>query len=321
MRYVEVGGVRVSVIGLGTWQFGSAEWGYGENYAQWEALRIAERALELGINLIDTAEVYGNGRSELIVGAATRGREAFLATKLFSFWPVPQVIERRALASAGRLQTEAIDLYQLHWPTFHVPLDITMQGLRRVQQTGLVRQVGVSNFSLRRWQAAERRLGAPLLSNQVQYNLASRAAERDLIPYAASHDRVVIAYSPLAQGFLTGNYASGARPGGLRDWNPVNPLSWRGNRRRAAGLVEALRRVAGAHGASPAQVALAWVIRYDNVAAIPGARTLAQLEENAAAADLVLTEEELARLEEASQGFRPAPRALALLQMRRLGRS
>lgn len=119
MRFAEVDGARVSVIGLGCWKFGSSDWGYGDDYARHEAGAIVERALDLGINLVDTAEIYGYGRSERIVGAAIRGRrdDVFLATKLFPLLPLSPVVERRARASARRLGVDAIDLYQVTGPT------------------------------------------------------------------------------------------------------------------------------------------------------------------------------------------------------------
>ncbi|MDQ1397856.1 MAG: hypothetical protein QOG64_3115, partial [Acidimicrobiaceae bacterium] len=124
MRYVEVGGVRVSAIGLGTWQFGSREWGYGDQYAETEAVAITQRALDLGINLIDSAEIYAFGRSERIVGRAIHGRrdEAFLATKVFPVMPLSSVVQQRALATADRLGVDRIDHYQVHRPNPVVPI-------------------------------------------------------------------------------------------------------------------------------------------------------------------------------------------------------
>src|SRR3954465_10589449 len=123
MRYVEVGGVRLSAIGLGTWQFGSREWGYGDEYAEREAGDITRRALDLGINLIDTAEIYAFGRSERTVGRAIQGRrdEAFLASKVFPILPLAPIVEQRGQASARRLGVEQIDLYQVHWPNPIIP--------------------------------------------------------------------------------------------------------------------------------------------------------------------------------------------------------
>src|SRR5262249_55769709 len=153
MRFVEVDGARVSVIGLGCWQFGSSDWGYGDDYARHEAGKIVERALDLGINLVDTAEAYGYGKSECILGAAIRGRrdEVFLATKLFPLVPLAPIVQQRAQVSARRLGVDVIDLYQVHWPNPFVPNGPTMDGMRRVLDEGLVRYAGVSNFLLARW--------------------------------------------------------------------------------------------------------------------------------------------------------------------------
>lgn len=305
MRYVEAGGARLSVIGLGTWQFGSKEWGYGAAYAATGSLALVDRALDLGMNLIDTAEIYARGMSERLVGAALRDRraEAFLATKVFPLMPLAAIVEGHGRASAVRLGVEHLDLYQVHWPNPAVPISQTMEGMRRLRAAGVVRHVGVSNFSLPRWQAAEEALGEPVLTNQVRFSLASRRPETHLVPWASAHDRVVIAYSPLAQGLLSGRYDASHRPrGSLRH---MSPLFTPGNLGRAADLVAVLRRVAGEVGATPAQVALAWVIRRPNVVAIPGASSVAQLEANAAAADIVLSDDQDARLAEAAGRFRP----------------
>jgi aryl-alcohol dehydrogenase-like predicted oxidoreductase len=324
MRFVEVNGARVSAIGLGCWQFGSKEWGYGTEYARTTAVDIVQRALDLGVNLVDTAEIYGVGQSERIVGRAIAKRrgDVFIATKLFPVLPIPPVLEWRAVESAGRLRVKAIDLYQVHWPNPLAPNGPTMRGMRRLQQVGLVRQVGVSNFSLVRWRTAERMLGGPVVSNQVQYSLAMRKPDRDLVPYAQQNDRLVIAYSPLAQGLLGGRYdIDHPPPPGVRS---NNPLFLADNLERAQGLLRALREIAAAHDATPAQVALAWLIRKPNVVAIPGASSVAQLEANAAAADLDLTDDEDAQLTDESDRFDPVRGVAAvpgLLQARRQARA
>lgn len=296
MRYVELPGVRVSAIGLGCWQFGSGEWGYGKEYADREAGAIVNRALDLGINLVDTAEIYGLGRSESIVGRAIAGRrdEVFLATKILPVFPIASVVRRRAAGSARRLGVSKLDLYQLHFPNPVVPISRAMAGMRSLQRSGLIGHVGVSNYSLKGWYAAEKALGSPVLSNQVQFSLVQRKPLDALVPYAQQAGRLVIAYSPLAQGFLSGRYDATHRPTGtVRRRNSLfNPA----NLDRGAGLIEALREIGKAHGATPSQVALAWLIRIPNVVAIPGASRVSQVEENAAAADLALSDEEDARL-------------------------
>jgi aryl-alcohol dehydrogenase-like predicted oxidoreductase len=188
MRSVAVEGLErpISKIGLGTWQFGSREWGYGKDYADGEAGRIVRRALELGVTLFDSAEIYGFGASERILGAALgeRRTEVVLATKLFPLAPLPAVVRHRARASARRLGVDRIDLYQIHWPNPIVPLGQTMRGLRELVDAGVVAEVGVSNFDLARWKRAEEELGRRVLSDQVQYSLLARGPERELIPWA-----------------------------------------------------------------------------------------------------------------------------------------
>jgi aryl-alcohol dehydrogenase-like predicted oxidoreductase len=313
MRYLSIGtGTKISRIGLGTWQFGSREWGYGESYAGQQARDIVRRALELGVTLFDTAEIYGFGRSERILGDALgEDREsAFIATKIFPLLPIAPVVEQRAVASAQRLQTRRIDLYQVHQPNPVVRDGTIMRGMRTLQRVGLIGEVGVSNYSLDRWRAAEQALGSRVLSNQVRYSLVARAPERDLVPYAESADRLVIAYSPLGQGLLSGRYHRGSRP--VNRVRTGNPLFLPENLERAAGLIAALRDVADAHGATPAQVALAWVIRHPAVVAIPGASSVEQLESNVAAASIELTDDQVQALGEASDRFRPVTGPAAL---------
>ncbi|HLI45074.1 MAG TPA: aldo/keto reductase [Acidimicrobiales bacterium] len=305
MRTIEVGGARLSVIGLGTWQFGAREWGYGSEYDTRVAPAIVRRALDLGITLIDTAEIYGFGRSERIVGRAIEGRrdEVFLATKLLPLVPLEPVVEWRALESAARAGVDHIDLYQVHWPNPLFAPGTPMRAMAKLQRIGLVRHVGVSNYSLDQWRQADDALGGPVLSNQVQFSLAVRRHGDVLVPWAAEHDRVVIAYSPLAQGLLSGRYSKERPPQGRA--RQGNALFLPDNLERARELLGVLDEVARAHYASSSQVALAWLIRRPNVVAIPGASSVAQLEANAAAADLELSDDEDQALTEASDRFEP----------------
>jgi aryl-alcohol dehydrogenase-like predicted oxidoreductase len=306
MRYLDLDTTpKISKIGLGAWQFGSREWGYGDEYAEREAEAIVHRAIDLGVTLFDTAEAYGFGRSERILGRALGDRRAsvFLATKIFPLLPLAPVVEQRAVASANRLGTRLLDLYQVHMANPVIRDGTTMRGMKALQTVGLVGEVGVSNYSLDRWKAAEQALGSRVLSNQVQYSLARRDPEADLLPYAEAQQRVIIAYSPLAQGLLGGKYDRDHPPAGRV--RAGNPLFLPENLDRAAPLLAVLREVAAAHDASPAQIALAWVIRHPAVTAIPGASSVAQLESNVAAADIDLSAAEATALSAAAQRFQP----------------
>ena len=286
MRYLAIDTEKkISKIGLGTWQFGSREWGYGQPYAEGEARAIVRRALELGVTLFDTAEIYGFGRSERILGEALgEDRESvFLATKILPVLPIAPVVEQRAVASANRLGVRRIDLYQVHQPNPVVRDGTIMRGMRALQRVGLVGEAGVSNYPLERWRAAEDALGGRVLSNQVRYSLVDRSPERDLLPFAKYHQ--------------------GSRP--ANRVRAANPLFLPDNLERATDLIAVLREVAAAHAASPSQVALAWAIRRPAVTAIPGASSVAQLESNVAAAEIELSDEEYRALQAASDQFRP----------------
>jgi aryl-alcohol dehydrogenase-like predicted oxidoreductase len=313
VKYLEVPGLGpVSRIGLGTWQFGSREWGYGDAYADRAARDIVRRARELGITLFDTAEVYGFGRSERILGEALgheRG-DVVVASKVFPVAPFPPIVRRRWAGSAARLGLDRIPLYQIHQPNPVVPDSVIMPGMRDLIEQGRIGAAGVSNYSLARWRAADEALGRPVVSNQVQFSLASAAPLDDLVPFAERENRLVIAYSPLAQGLLGGRYGVDRRPGGVR---AVNPLFGTENLRRVAPLLDLVRDVAATHHVPPAQIALAWLVRLPRVVVIPGASSVEQLEANAAAGEVVLTADEHAALTDAARAFAPVSAARTVL--------
>jgi aryl-alcohol dehydrogenase-like predicted oxidoreductase len=305
MKYLEVDGVgQVSRIGLGTWQFGSGEWGYGDDYASVGARDIVQRALDLGVTLFDTAEVYAFGKSERILGEALGDKRAdvVVASKIFPILPIPAVVKQRARASARRLRLDRIPLYQVHQPNPVVPDSVIMPGMRSLLDAGRIGAAGVSNYSLARWRKADAALGRPVISNQVHFSLAHPQPLDDLVPFAERENRIVIAYSPLAQGLLGGKYGIDNRPSGVRS---TNPLFGTENLRRIEPLLSTLRDVASEVDAKPAQVALAWLISLPGVVAIPGASSVDQLEFNVAAADIELSTDSRDALTDAARAFRP----------------
>jgi aryl-alcohol dehydrogenase-like predicted oxidoreductase len=182
--------------------------------------------------------------------------------------------------------------------------------MRGLLQDDLIGAVGVSNYSLHRWRQADDALGQPVVSNQVQFSLAHADPLEDLVPFAQRENRMVIAYSPLAQGLLGGKYNLDNRPGGVR---AANPLFGTENLRRVAPLLDTLREVAAAHDVRPAQVALAWLLSLPQVVVIPGASSVEQLEFNVAAADIELDAPSQAALTEAARAFRPISAASTLI--------
>jgi aryl-alcohol dehydrogenase-like predicted oxidoreductase len=305
MRYLDVDGLGpVSRVGLGTWQFGSREWGYGAGYASTAAGDIVRRALELGVTLFDTAEVYGTGKSERILGEALGADRStvVVASKIFPVAPIPAVVRSREQGSARRLQLDRIPLYQIHQANPLVPDSVIMPGMRTLLEQGKIGAVGVSNYSLGRWRKADAALGRPVVSNQVQFSLAHPEPLEDLVPFAEREQRIVIAYSPLAQGLLGGKYGPDNRPGGVRG---VNRLFGVENLRRAQPLLDLLRQFGTELDAKPAQVALAWLLALPRVVVIPGASSVEQLEFNVAAADLELSDEQRTALTAAAQAFSP----------------
>jgi len=307
MEFKQLGksGIKISSVGLGTWQWGSREWGWGRTHGKQQVIEAVDKALELGINLVDTAEVYGGGKSEELLGEAIKGHrdEVVIASKV---WPLNLSsgrIMRAADRSARRLGVDVIDLYQIHWPNPIFPIRNTMKTMKKLVQLGKVRSVGISNFSLNGTKAAkEALLPLDLASNQVKYNLLERDIETNLLRYAQSSEITVIAYSPLAGSLLTGRYTPGVRPATLIQ--AVNPKFSSRNLTQLSSLLAVLSRIGTAHNRTPSQVALNWLISKPNVVAIPGTKNATHVADTAGAADWHLTETETAELESAAGKIR-----------------
>lgn len=300
MEFKELGksGVKVSAIGLGTWQWGSREWGWGRGYGRKEVLEAFQRALELGINFVDTAEIYGGGRSESLIGEAIRGHrdDVVIATKVSPWNLTSGRLLRAAERSARRLGVDVIDLYQIHRPNPILPIRSVMKTMTKLVKSGRVRLIGISNFDLTGMKGAQEAFGSfDLSSNQVKYNLIHRKIEADLLPYAQNSGVTIIAYSPLAYSMLTGKYTPGSRPPTLVQ--SASPLFSPRNLRRLGKLHDSLASIARAHGKTPAQVALNWLISKPNVVAIPGIKRVEHVVDDAGATDWRLNENEKNELE------------------------
>jgi len=297
-------GLKVSVIGLGTWQWGAREWGWERQYGRADVLAAFQKALELGINFVDTAEIYGQGKSERLVGEAIKGHrdEVVIATKVWPWNLTSGRLIRAAEESARRLGVDAIDLYQIHWPNPIFPIRNTMKTMKRLVQVGRVRFVGVSNFNLTRTKAAREALSPlDLASNQVKYNLIDRKIEMDLLPYAQSSNVTIIAHTPLARSLLTGNFTPQTKPNSLVQ--AASPGFAHRNLVRMNHLHQTLSTVSAAHDKTPAQIALNWLTTKQNVVAIPGTKTPKHVTDSAGAVGWRLTETECRELESAASGL------------------
>ncbi len=294
--------LRVSKIGLGAWQFGEPGWGWGISLNEPEAIRIVEAAIDYGINWVDTAEVYGNGISEEVIGKALKGKreKMHIATKVAGGHLRKADVRKALEGSLKRLKTDYVDLYQVHWPNSYVPLSETMEALEELVEQGKIRYIGVSNFSRALMQEAKKHLSSePLIANQVRYNLLQREIEKEILPYARRMGIGIIAYSPLAQGLLTGKYQTLEQiPGDLRSDNML--FSSRQNFENALKVVKLVEKIAWERGVHPAQVALRWVIEQKSVVAIPGAKSVEQVKINSGAMAFSLSQEELVQLNQAS---------------------
>jgi len=277
MRKLGSAGPAVSAIGFGAWAMGGRGWGAVDDD---ETVVAVQRSIELGSTFIDTAEVYGNGHSEELIGRALQGKrdKVFLATKVGGFDLSRAHIMEAIDNSLRRLQTDHVDLYQLHWPDDKTPVEESMEAMGDLVKAGKVRYVGVSNFDV---PLLERCLSVRHVDSlQPVYSMLDRGIERDILPFCQEHGIGVVVYSPMAKGLLTGKYTPDATfPAG--DVRADDPL-FQGERfRRNLELVERLRGTAQAHGVTVAQVALNWTLQHPAVTvAIAGAKRPAQVEEN-----------------------------------------
>jgi aryl-alcohol dehydrogenase-like predicted oxidoreductase len=304
-------GPDITRIGLGTWAIGGAGWQFGWGPQDDEdSIAAIRRAVDLGINWVDTAALYGLGHSEEMVGRALEGRRdgVLVATKCgrvlkedgtIATCLRADSIRRELEASLRRLRTDCIDLYQVHWP---VPdgreLEEGWAEVAKAVREGKVRWAGVSNFSveqLKRVQAIH-----PVTSLQPPYSMLRRGIEQELLPYCAVNGIGVICYSPMQAGLLTGAFTSG-RAAALAgdDWRRNSPYFKEPELSANLAVVDGLRVIAARRGCSVGELAIAWVLRRPGVTgAIVGARRPDQIEGTVGAADLYLTEAELAEIEE-----------------------
>ncbi len=304
-------GLAVSALGFGSWPMSG-----GERYGaieDAEAIRAIHRALDVGVNCVDTAPAYGVGHAEEVVGQALRGRraQAILVTKCGLAWgpegpairrdTTPASLRREIDLSLRRLQTDVIDVYLIHWPNAETPFEDAFSAMDDIVRSGKVRFVGVSNFTVEQMEACMRVRRVDVV--QVGYHLFDRRMEREVFPYCARHGIGVMGYGPLGHGLLTGTFTAATRfpeP----DWRAKGiafgqPIFTPENLPRNVAAVDRLRReVAEPLGVSVSQLALAWVLRNPVVStALVGARNPADVDANLAGTRLALSDADVARIE------------------------
>jgi aryl-alcohol dehydrogenase-like predicted oxidoreductase len=293
-------------IGLGAWAWGDRMvWNYGKGYTDTDIEAGFKVSLDNGVHLVDTAEVYGNGRSERLLGQFLKRTETpvIIATKFFPMpWRWTKASVTRALRrSLERLDLERVDLYQIHFPSPLVPIETYTEGLASAHRLGLTRAVGVSNFDKNQMQRAYTVLakyGIPLASNQVEFHLLNRSAEKGgLLARCQELGIRLIAYSPLAMGLLTGKYSPENPPPGMRAGKYSNILK---DIQPLIRLETDIGQELG--GKTAAQVAINWCICKGTLP-IPGAKNVQQAEMNAGAAGWRLSEEQITALDHASDSF------------------
>ncbi|MFO5529046.1 MAG: aldo/keto reductase [Cuspidothrix sp.] len=297
-------GLAVSPLCIGTWAWGDKLfWNYGDGYGEEQLQAAFSAALDAGVTFFDTAEVYGLGLSEQFLGQFMKQttQKPQIATK---FGPLPwrwdsKSVSEALTASLQRLQVDRIELYQVHWPfTFFLSQETLMNTLADEVKRGRIGAVGVSNYSAAQMREAHQILaarGVPLAVNQMRYSLLTRQIEGNGI-YQTARDLgvTILAYSPLAQGLLTGKYTPSQHPTGARS---IDPRFSRDGLNKIASVLSILREIGEKYNRTPAQVALNWLIAQGNVIPIAGVKNAAQVKENVGALGWQMTQDEIAELE------------------------
>ncbi|NEQ20389.1 MAG: aldo/keto reductase [Microcoleus sp. SIO2G3] len=303
-------GPTVTSLGIGTWAWGDKLfWNYGNDYGASQVQEAFEATLDAGISFFDTAEIYGFGESESLLGRFMKqlGRPAQVATK---YLPMPwrfsaQSVSDTLTESLKRLQVEQVALYQVHMPFgFFMSQETLMNALADEVKRSRIGSVGVSNYSAEQMREAHGYLaarGVPLAVNQVRYSLLARKIESNGIMDTARQLSVtLLAYSPLAQGLLTGKYTP-EKDVELRDARRIDPQFSKSGLEKIAPVVKLLQQFGEKYDRTPAQVALNWLVAQGNVVPIPGAKTAQQAKQNAGALGWSLNPEDVAQLEQVSR--------------------
>lgn len=328
MQYRNLGttNIKLPVVSFGAWAIGGWLWGGTDDE---EAKRAIQKGIDLGVTCIDTAPIYGFGHSETIVGEAIQGRrdKVIIATKCGLRWDTeqgefffdtvdrngeslkvyknlrPESIRKECENSLRRLKVDVIDLYQCHWPDKTTPLDYTMEALLALQKEGKIRHIGVSNFTVEMMRTCLKK--GKIESNQPKYNALEREIEAEILPFCRENNISVLAYSPIAQGLLTGKVTLDREfPHGdlRRDKTMFSPV----NRRRVLNMLERVKPIAEKYEITLGQLFIAWTVHQPGITtALVGARDELQIEENAKAGTVILDEKDIHAIRTALEEMEP----------------
>lgn len=291
--------LNVSSITFGCWELGGGPWEFTSDDNNIKAIQAA---YEMGITTFDTAEGYGSGHSEEIVGAALEGirSQCVISTKVSRAHLAPDDVRRSAENSLKRLETDYIDIYYIHWPSFEIPVDKTLSEFNKLKEEGLIRAIGVSNFSLAQLQEAGQYAQIDVI--QPEYSLLHREIEQEIVPYCLQNQIGIMSYSSIAKGILTGAFHLGGKTLDENDFRSTRRLFLPEHLKLEEELILLLKQIADAKGKAVSQIAIQWLLQQPALTtAIVGSQSIKHMQENVDAVDIELTSDEIQALSAVSQ--------------------
>ncbi|NOU95736.1 aldo/keto reductase [Paenibacillus sp. LMG 31456] len=291
--------IQVSNITFGCWELGGGPWEFTSDDNNIKAIQAA---FEMGITTFDTAEGYGDGHSEEVVGAALEGKrnQTVISTKVSRANLAPGDVRRSAEISLNRLKTDYIDIYYIHWPSFEIPVSETLGEFNKLKEEGLIRAIGVSNFSLAQLKEASNFAQIDVI--QPEYSLLQRSIEEDVIPYCVQENIGIMSYSSIAKGILTGAFHLGGKQLNEEDFRSKRRLFSPEHMEISKELIVLLKDIADGKNKAISQVAISWLLNQDALTtAIVGSQSIKHMKENVEAVDIILTSDEIKALDNVSR--------------------
>ncbi|MDF2964071.1 MAG: aldo/keto reductase [Paenibacillus sp.] len=290
---------KVSTITFGCWELGGGPWEFTSDDNNIKAIQAA---FDMGITTFDTAEGYGAGHSEEIVGSALEGKrkETVISTKVSRANLAPNNVRSSAEASLKRLKTDYIDIYYIHWPSFEIPVSETLSEFNKLKEEGLIRAIGVSNFSLEQLKEASGYAQIDVI--QPEYSLLHRSIEAEIIPYCLQENIGIMSYSSIAKGILTGAFHLGNKKLDENDFRSTRRLFLPEHLEKERELIVLLKEIADAKEKTVSQIAISWLLHQQALTtAIVGSQSINHMKENVEAVDIELSSEEINALDSLSR--------------------